>query len=84
MTQNAKRGLILPALILFALVVFAVLYICHRSARAHAHSPAQSQVEALNDALRNGLLTKPQYDAEIKKLKDQSKPNPQPAPQSNP
>ena len=83
MTQNAKRGLILPALILFALVVFAVLYICHRSARVHA--PAQSQVEALNDALRNGLLTKSQYDAEIKKLKDQPKSNPpQPAPQSNP
>ena len=82
MTQNAKRGLILPALILFALVVVAVLYICHRS--ASAHTPTQSQIEALNDALRNGLLTKPQYDAEIKKLKDQPKPNPQPAPQSNP
>ncbi len=82
MTQNAKRGLILPALILFALVVFAVLYICHRSASAHI--PTQSQVEALNDALKNGLLTKSQYDAELKRLKDQPKSNPRPAPQSNP
>lgn len=82
MTQNAKRGLILPALILFALVVFAVLYICHRSARSH--TPTQTQIDALNDALRNGLLTKSQYDAEIKKLKDQPQPQSKSEPQTNP
>jgi hypothetical protein len=64
------------SLVLFALLVLCVLYLCHRVPSA---SPAhQSQVEALNDALKNGLLTKPQYDAEIKKLQDQSHPGSQP------
>jgi hypothetical protein len=82
MTQNTKRSLILPALLIFALVVVGVLYVCHRRAQSH---PSQSQVEALNDALKNGLLTKSQYDAEMKKLKDKSQPNPQPqSPQSTP
>jgi len=81
MTQNTKRSLILPALLVFALVVVGVLFICHR--RAQSHPTNQSQVEALNDALKNGLLTKSQYDAEIKKLKDQSQSTPQ-SPQSNP
>jgi hypothetical protein len=82
MTQNTKRSLILPALLIFALVVLGVLYICHRSARSHPTN--QSQVEALNDALKNGLLTKSQYDAEIKKLKDQSKPQSGSQPPSQP
>ena len=70
MSLNTKRRLILTSLVVFALVVLCVLYFCHRvPATIPAH---QSQVEALNDALKNGLLTKPQYDAEIKKLKDQS------------
>jgi len=80
MTQNTKRSLILPALIIFALVVVGVLYICHR--RAQSHATNQSQVEALNDALKNGLISKPQYDSEIKKIKDQSQPKSEP--QSNP
>lgn len=80
MTQNTKRSLILPALLVFALVVVGVLYVCHR--RTQSHPTNQSQVEALNDALKNGLLTKSQYDAEIKKLKDQSQPKSEP--QSNP
>jgi len=83
MTQNPKRSLILPALILFALVVFGVLYICHRI--YVAPPPTQSQVEALNDALKNGLISKPQYDSEMKRLKDQSQSKAQPPPtQSNP
>jgi hypothetical protein len=83
MTHNTKRGLILPALILFALVVFGVVYLCHRIYRTHP--PTQSQVEALNDALKNGLISKPQYDSELKKLNDKSQPNPQlPPSQSTP
>jgi len=77
MTRNTKRRLILPALVLFALVVIGVLFISQRSSRAHSLN--QSQVDALNDALKNGLLTKSQYDAEIKKLKETTTP-----PQSHP
>jgi hypothetical protein len=69
MSLNTKRRLILTSLALFALLVLCVLYLCHRvPPTIPAH---QSQVEALNDALKNGLLTKSQYDAEIKKLKDE-------------
>ena len=76
MTHHAKRRLILTSLALFALVVVGVLFICHHYPRPHPAN--QSQIDALNDALKNGLLTKPQYDAEIKKLTDQSHPQSQP------
>jgi uncharacterized membrane protein len=83
MTQTSKRRLILAAIVLFALIVFGVLYIAHHKSRAsHAPAATQSQIDALNDALKNGLITKPQYDSEIKKLKDQ--PQSQPTPQSLP
>jgi hypothetical protein len=76
MSLNTKRRLILTSLAIFALLVVCVLYLCHRIPRTNpAH---QSQVEALNDALKNGLLTKPQYDSEIKKLKGQSHPQTSP------
>jgi hypothetical protein len=80
MTQTAKRRLILAALVLFALIVFGCLFLGHHF--SHAPAATQSQIDALNDALKNGLITKPQYDSEIKKLKDQ--PQPQSAPQSLP
>ena len=76
MTHTTKRRLILTSLVVFALVVLCVLYLCHRV--PPANPTRQSQIEALNDALKNGLLTKPQYDAEIKRLKDQSQPQSQP------
>ena len=83
MTQTSKRRLILASLVLFALIVFGALYVGHYKSRAsHAPAATQSQIDALNDALKNGLITKPQYDSEIKKLKDQ--PPPQPTPQSVP
>jgi cell division protein FtsB len=79
MTQTSKRRLILAAIVLFALIVFGCLFLGHH----YGHAPAtQSQVDALNDALKNGLITKSQYDSEIKKLKDQ--PQSQPTPQSLP
>jgi hypothetical protein len=81
MTHNSKRRLILTSLAIFALLVLCTLYFFHRAAQKSSASP--SQVEALNDALKNGLITKPQYDAEIKKLKDQPYPQP-PSAQSNP
>jgi hypothetical protein len=81
MTHNTKRSLILPVLILFALVVFGVLYVCHRIYLTHP--PTQSQIEALNDALKNGLISKPQYDSELKKLKEQQSQS-TPPPHSNP
>jgi hypothetical protein len=76
MRRATKRRLILTSLVVFALLVLCVLYLCHHVPPANpAH---QSQVEALNDALKNGLLTQSQYDAEIKKLKDQSHAGSQP------
>lgn len=66
----------MTSLALFALLVVCVLYLCHRVPPTNPSN--QSQVEALNDALKNGLLTKSQYDAEIKKLKDQSHSGSQP------
>ena len=80
MTQSTKRRLILTAIVLFALIVFGCLFLSHHN--SHAPAATQSQVDALNDALKNGLITKPQYDSEIKKLKDQ--PQSQPTPQSLP
>ena len=76
MTYNTKRRLILTSLVLFALLVLCVLYVCNRAPQTS--SANQPQVEALNDALKNGLITKSQFDAEIKKLKDQSRPQSQP------
>jgi hypothetical protein len=72
MSQTSKRRLILAAIVLFALIVFGCLFLGHRA--SHAPAATQSQVEALNDALKNGLITKSQYDSEIKKLKDQPQP----------
>lgn len=80
MTQSTKRRLILIAIVIFALIVFGCLFLSHHN--SHAPAATQSQVDALNDALKNGLITKPQYDSEIKKLKDQ--PQSQPTPQSLP
>jgi len=70
MTQTSKRRLILAAIVLFALIVFGALFLGHHT--SHAPIVTQSQVDALNDALKNGLINKSQYDSEIKKLKDQS------------
>jgi hypothetical protein len=81
MTQTSKRRLILAAIVLFALIVFGALYVGHYKSRAsHAPTATQSQIDALNDALKNGLITKSQYDAEIKKLKDQRQSTPQSQP----
>jgi hypothetical protein len=80
MTQTSKRRLILAAIVLFALIVFGCLFLGHHN--SHTPAATQSQIDALNDALKNGLITKPQYDSEIKKLKDQ--PQSQPTPQSLP
>jgi cell division protein FtsB len=76
MTHTSKRRLILGAIALFALVVFGVLFMSHHNSRAR--SANQSQVEALNDALKNGLITQSQYDAEIKKLQTQDHPQTEP------
>jgi hypothetical protein len=72
MSQTSKRRLILAAIDVFAPIVFGALFLGHRASHAPTASP--TQVDALNDALKNGLITKSQYDSEMKKLKDQPPP----------